>query len=71
MTTELKVKEWLKELEYSMGNGQCPECHGLNSRFLYNLYDAPRLGHAKDCRLGIALVYFNIPCLISERLGKL
>lgn len=50
--------EYLKEREWSMGNGQCPDCCGCPADWLgHPLYlTGEKLGHKKDCKIAIALV---------------
>lgn len=48
----MKALEYLRNKEWSMGNGQCPECCGCNP-------DAnwwtQRVGHDFDCDLALAI----------------
>lgn len=43
----------LKEKEWSMGNGQCPECYGVPESWLghINHLTFDTIGHKKDCVL--------------------
>lgn len=44
-----QLRKYFKRIEYSMGNGQCPECDGLdpNKAWLTIL----STGHSTDCEL--------------------
>ena len=50
--------KYLKEREWSMGNGQCPECCGCPADWLgHPLHlNGDDLGHDKDCKLALSLV---------------
>jgi len=50
--------EYLLKQEYSMGNGQCPECYGVpESWFPHPLYCTPdTLGHKPDCKLALSIL---------------
>ena len=49
--------KYLKEKEWSMGNGQCPECCGAPEKwFGHPCYMTPdTIGHEKDCELAASL----------------
>lgn len=53
----MSAASYLRGTEWSMGNGQCPECHGVpaswhgHPRFL----TANTIGHKADCPLAAAL----------------
>ena len=58
-----KAVRWLLNLEWSMGNGQCPECCGLHAGWLADYFPGigPRytkkdIGHKRGCGLAAALV---------------
>lgn len=44
--------DYLLNLEYSMGNGQCPDCCGSNPKLDWW---TKTWGHKKDCKLADAL----------------
>ena len=49
--------KYLQDKEWSMGNGQCPECCGTpaswHGHLLYKTADT--IGHEKDCTLAAAI----------------
>ena len=63
------MADYLLQKEWSMGNGQCPECHGLSPAFVIKELERNRLvgesgadtlypergpaGHSDDCSLAI------------------
>ena len=51
MSNEEYIKEKLKEKEWSMGNGQCPTCGGMEPGFNSNLlsYNKFDCGHTDSC----------------------
>ena len=53
-----KAVEYLRKLEWSMGNGQCPECHGLHEKWHDEIShrNAEQIGHVAECNLAAALV---------------
>ena len=46
--------EYLREKEWSMGNGQCPECGGLSKEWLEDTIWSD-VGHETECKLATAL----------------
>lgn len=52
-----KAAAYLKKSEWSMGNGQCPECCGVSAKwFGHSLHTtAGSIGHQKKCALAKAL----------------
>ncbi|MBW2178752.1 MAG: hypothetical protein JRG81_00020 [Deltaproteobacteria bacterium] len=54
MSVELK---YLQSLEFSMGNGQCPECNGASKSWHgHPCYPGPEtIGHEADCPLAAAI----------------
>jgi len=52
-----KTIEYLRKKEWSMGNGQCPECCGVpKSWHGHPCYmKADSIGHKKDCGLALSL----------------
>ena len=46
-----KAVEILKDKEWSMGNGQCPECYGLHKGWVEgdNIYLFKNVGHRENC----------------------
>lgn len=50
-----QAKRWLKKVEWSMGNGQCPCCDGLSKEF-YPENKPKDLGHKKTCGLAAAML---------------
>jgi len=53
----MSVLEYLQKREWSMGNGQCPECYGVpESWHGHPCYmDAKTIGHEKGCKLAESL----------------
>ena len=53
----MKTIEFLRAKEWSMGNGQCPECCGAHQGWLgHPLHlDASGIGHKADCPLAASL----------------
>lgn len=47
------AKRYLQKLEWSMGNGQCPECCGVPKG--WRLTEPEDMGHKADCNLAAAL----------------
>ena len=49
--------EYLKNKEWSIGNGQCPECFGVHEGWYgHPLHMEPEtIGHKKDCKLAKAI----------------
>ena len=49
--------EYLRKREWSMGNGQCPDCCGVSQSWLGHpaYLTAEKLGHKADCQLAAAL----------------
>jgi hypothetical protein len=50
----------LRKIEWSMGNGQCPECQGLSPTFAYGVSDSGyhephKTGHKRKCSLADAI----------------
>lgn len=52
-----KAIDYLRSKEWSMGNGQCPECHGTHEGwFPHPCYMTPdTIGHKTDCPLANAI----------------
>lgn len=52
------TKKYLLEKQWSMGNGQCPECYGVPESWLgHPLYlNSSNIGHKKDCKLANMLI---------------
>lgn len=66
MKTTLK---YLLDKEWSMGNGQCPECCGVSEKWLghFNHLDSTKLGHEKDCVIADMLIEHGIkPLFIGK-----
>lgn len=64
-----KALEYLKKLEWSMGNGQCPDCEGVPPRWHgHPLYlTADRIGHKCGCPMAQALTYLGeTPLMCGE-----
>jgi hypothetical protein len=57
MKKPTKAIKYLKKKEWSMGNGQCPECCGVPPDWLgHPLYlDSSKIGHKPGCKLASAL----------------
>lgn len=53
----MSVLTYLQNKEWSMGNGQCPECYGVSEEWLgHPLYlTSEKLGHQKGCPLAAQL----------------
>jgi hypothetical protein len=53
----MTAREYLERREWSMGNGQCPDCYGVPPDWLgHPLHlDASSIGHEPDCDLAAAL----------------
>lgn len=69
----MSAKDYLLAMEWSMGNGQCPECCGVPADWLgHPCYkNADSLGHEKDCKLAAALVDVGEePLMIRQSRGK-
>ena len=53
----MKTIDYLRKEEWSMGNGQCPECYGAPESFhghpCHNTSDT--IGHEADCDLALSL----------------
>lgn len=49
--------KYLKKREWSMGNGQCPDCCGVHKGWLgHPLYlDGTEIGHEPKCSLAVAI----------------
>jgi len=49
--------EYLKRKEWSLGNGQCPECLGVHEGWYGHPYHMNKesIGHGKDCALAKAI----------------
>lgn len=52
-----KTTEYLKKMEWSMGNGQCPECCGVPASWHGHPchMTTENIGHEADCSLAAAL----------------
>lgn len=70
--------QYLKNREWSMGNGQCPECCGCPESWLGHPchLDSKSLGHKKDCILakmmeehGLSPLYIGDSKLTDEHEG--
>lgn len=61
MTNPQPAIRLLRAQEWSMGNGQCPSCHGVPPDwFGHPCYLTPdRIGHRADCGLAAALFCLN------------
>lgn len=57
-TTQSPAAQYLRKLEWSIGNGQCPECLGVPEDWLGNPnhLKASSIGHKPECKLAAALV---------------
>ena len=58
----------IRKKEWSMGNGQCPECCGLEAGFnghlgSYNPFDC---GHSKDCSIANSLTLLGEDVLYTK-----
>ncbi len=61
--------KFLRDKEWSMGNGQCPECCGVPESWIgHPLYlDATRVGHRKGCSLAKALAALGeVPLMVGQ-----
>jgi len=53
----MSALKYLKEREWSMGNGQCPDCYGVHEGWYGESYlDTKSIGHKKDCSLAASLL---------------
>lgn len=52
-----KAVDYLLKKEWSMGNGQCPECCGVPASWLghHGYMNAASIGHEKNCSMAAAL----------------
>jgi hypothetical protein len=53
----MKALKYLRKREWSMGNGQCPECCGVHEGWLGHLLykTSKNIGHKKKCKLAKAI----------------
>ena len=53
----MKALDYLQSQEWSMGNGQCPECQGVSeSWFGHPCHTTSEtIGHKKECALAVSL----------------
>lgn len=53
----MSVRDYLRKREWSMGNGQCPDCCGVPPDWLgHPLHETPEtIGHKLGCQLAEAL----------------
>ena len=53
----MKALKYLQKKEWSMGNGQCPECFGMPKKWLGHpcCMDTDQIGHKPDCGIGLAI----------------
>lgn len=53
----MNASEYLRSKEWSMGNGQCPECYGVPPSWLGHpsYLDSSSIGHKPNCALAAAL----------------
>lgn len=61
--------EYLKKQEWSMGNGQCPECCGVSSKWLgHPLHlDSSTIGHKSSCGMAASLASLNVsPIMLGD-----
>jgi len=66
------VLEYLKDKEWSMGNGQCPDCCGAPPMWLGHPchLTTNTIGHKQDCPLAAALLAAGgSPLMIGEYKG--
>jgi hypothetical protein len=52
---DLTPTDYLRQKEWSAGNGQCPECWGVPPDWLGPGHPPQSIGHEKDCPLGKAI----------------
>ena len=52
-----KALQYLKDSEWSMGNGQCPECHGVHEGWLGHPHHltSEGIGHRVGCKLAASI----------------
>lgn len=65
--------KYLKNKEWSMGNGQCPECHGVSQEWLgHPLHlNSKNIGHKSDCLLANSLKELgDSPIFIGDYISK-
>ncbi|MDY6862956.1 MAG: hypothetical protein SV062_08205 [Thermodesulfobacteriota bacterium] len=61
--------KYLKKQEWSMGNGQCPECYGVSPKWLgHPLHlDSSTIGHKPGCQMAESLSSLGAtPVMIGE-----
>ena len=56
--------DYLRGLEWSMGNGQCPECHGVSEAWTgdFRYPEIENTGHKRDCVLAAAILDVGGKC---------
>lgn len=60
---------YLKRKEWSMGNGQCPDCYGVSTEWLgHPLHMTPdSIGHKQGCPLAAAIAELGVaPVMIGS-----
>lgn len=65
----MKTLEYLQGREWSMGNGQCPECYGVPESWHGHPchMDSESIGHEKGCKLADSLFELGaIPLMKGE-----
>ncbi len=69
------LEQYLKKLQWSMGNGQCPECFGLKP-FTFERYTRRSHGHKQGCLLaksmqaaGFKIIYRSQEHQFNKRSG--
>jgi hypothetical protein len=66
-------KDWaaLRKLEWSMGNGQCPECHAQGPSWLGFGGWGSHVGHTKKCPVAKTLVDAGLAVVFKTRYDRL
>lgn len=62
----MKTVKFLRGLEWSLGNGQCPECEGVpESWHGHPMHEtADTIGHEKDCPIATSLIELGEAVLV-------
>ncbi len=69
-----KTVQYFKDKEWSMGNGQCPDCHGVSESWHgHPLYKTSKeIGHKKGCKMAEMLTEMGQkPLMIGDYKSEL
>jgi len=63
----MRCKDYLRSKEWSMGNGQCPECNGLDPDHYGTggWIRKSEFGHTTNCPLGLSLKEIGLEVLFQ------